>query len=276
MSLSDNIKKFRLANNLTQEQLAVKLGVSAQAVSKWETSETYPDGTLLLPLSKELGVSLDMLFDNDSVYMADISGKIMSLIHKSEEKERFNIARDIGWQIERGLFNCCMEIEKEYDPCEYKTRTRNSYILNDNGFTIVSNGKEPFFSVFPQPEEGFGDFLNYEETLRRIFKALSSKDTMNALLNLYRKTENYVFEAGVLEKESGISSDKINSVLEDLMLLQIVWKQNVTINGEEKILYISNPNHNILALFIMAKQIHNSEGYCLQTHYRNTPFIKEK
>ena len=51
MSLSGNIRRLRLEKNLTQEQLAAKLGVSAQAVSKWETSETYPDGALLVPLA---------------------------------------------------------------------------------------------------------------------------------------------------------------------------------------------------------------------------------
>ena len=40
MSLSQNIKKLRLEKGLTQEQLALKLGVSAQAVSKWENSDT--------------------------------------------------------------------------------------------------------------------------------------------------------------------------------------------------------------------------------------------
>ena len=113
MSLSTNIKRLRQEKNLTQEQLAAKLGVSAQAVSKWETSETYPDGTLLVPLAQELDVSLDVLFDNNSVSMADISSRIMSLIYNTKAKERFNVARDICWQIERGLFNCCMEIEKE-------------------------------------------------------------------------------------------------------------------------------------------------------------------
>ena len=87
MSLSDNIKRLRLARDLTQEQLATRLGVSAQAVSKWETSETYPDGALLVPLANELDASLDELFGNDSVSMADISGRIVKLIHNTEAKE---------------------------------------------------------------------------------------------------------------------------------------------------------------------------------------------
>ena len=80
MSLSANIKRLRLEKSMTQEQLATKLGVSAQAVSKWETSETYPDGALLVPLAKILEVSLDELFDNESVSMADLSGRIISLL----------------------------------------------------------------------------------------------------------------------------------------------------------------------------------------------------
>ena len=43
MILSDTIKKLRREKDLTQEQLAEKLGVSAQAVSKWESAQSVPD-----------------------------------------------------------------------------------------------------------------------------------------------------------------------------------------------------------------------------------------
>ena len=151
MSLSENIKKFRLEKNLTQEQLAAKLCISAQAVSKWETSDTYPDGTLLLPLARELGVSLDELFGNKSASMPDISRQIIALIRETDPDHRFPLAWDICWQIERGLFNCCMEIDTRYAPDEAKNQHNDSYILSDNGFTMVSNGSEPFFAVFPHP-----------------------------------------------------------------------------------------------------------------------------
>ena len=275
MSLSTNIKRLRLEKNLTQEQLATKLGVSAQAVSKWETSETYPDGALLIPLANELEVSLDELFGNESVTMADISSKIMKLIHNTVAKERFNVARDIGWQIERGLFDCRMEIEKKYDPNEIKNQKNASYILDDNGFTIVSNGKEPFFSVFPQPAEGYGHFLNDKDDLQKIFAALSHTDTMNALIYLYHKAENYVFESAVLERDCEITNDQINAVIDDLLTLKLIWKQELTINGEKRVLYYSRPNHKLLALFIMARELGYKGAYCLQSHIRNTPFFKE-
>ena len=266
MSLSANIKRLRLEKDMTQEQLATKLGVSAQAVSKWETSETYPDGALLIPLANELEVSLDELFGNDSVTMADISSKIVKLIHNTEATERFNVARDIGWQIERGLFNCRMEIEKKYDPNEIKNQKNASYILDDNGFTIVSNGIEPFFSVFPQPAEGYGHFLNDKDDLQKIFAALSHTD---------HKNENYVFESAVLQRDCEIAKDQISAVIDDLLTLKLIWKQELTINGEKRVLYYSRPSHKLLAVLLMTREIGYKGAYSLQSHIRNTPFIKE-
>ena len=43
MKLSNNLKNIRKENNLSQEQLAEKLGVSRQAVSKWESGQSYPE-----------------------------------------------------------------------------------------------------------------------------------------------------------------------------------------------------------------------------------------
>ena len=275
MSLSSNIKRFRLEKHLTQEQLATRLDVSAQAVSKWETSETYPDGSLLLPLATELEVSLDELFGNDYVSMADISCKILKLIHNADAAERFNVARDIGWQIERGLFNCRMQIETRYDPSEIKNQKNSSYILDDNGFTVVSNGKEPFFSVFPQPPEGYGHFLNDKEVLQEIFAALSHTDMMNALIYLYRKPENYVFESSVLERDCEISSDRIEDVLDDLLTLKVIFMQKININGSERVLFYSRPDHKLIAICLMAREIGYKGAYSLQSHFRNTPFIKE-
>ena len=273
MSLSANIKRLRTEKNMTQEQLAAKLGVSAQAVSKWETSETFPDGALLVPLARELDVSLDVLFDNDAVSMTDISGRIISLLRKTEKGEQFNVARDICWQIERGLFNSRMEIEKKYDPDEIKNIKHASYILYDTGFTHISNGKEPFFAVFPQPQEGFGDFLQDKDELRKIFAALSREETMNALIYLYGKNANYVFENAVLARECNIPDDKIDAVINDLLRLKVISRQQLAINGRERTLCCSYPSHKLLAVFLMASEIGYTGAYSLQSNCRSTPLL---
>ncbi len=53
LQIGANIAARRRARGLTQEQLAARLGVSAPAVSKWETNSSYPDITLLCPLAAQ-------------------------------------------------------------------------------------------------------------------------------------------------------------------------------------------------------------------------------
>lgn len=272
--LSQNIKRLRLEKNLTQEQLASTLGVSAQAVSKWETTDTYPDGALLVPLAKALDVSLDELFENDSASMSAIAKKIMLLIQKTPLKDRFHLARDIGWQIERGLFGGLSEYGTKYNPDEIKNQKNSSYILNDYGFTMISNGKEPFFSVFPEPENGFGDFLNDKDALMKIFSALSDRDTMEALLYLYHQKEKYMFESGVLIRKCGIAEEKIEGVMRNLRQLRVVNQSDCIINGEKRTLYSSCPGHELIALFLIAREIGYAGAYSLQCHLRNTPFLQ--
>lgn len=61
LKLGENLKKYRLNRELTQEQLADILGVSAQAVSRWENGTTYPDITLLPTIASCFEITLDEL-----------------------------------------------------------------------------------------------------------------------------------------------------------------------------------------------------------------------
>ena len=60
-SLGTRIQALRKARGISQAQLAIKLGITAPAVSKWERDIACPDIMLLYPLSKTLCVSLDEL-----------------------------------------------------------------------------------------------------------------------------------------------------------------------------------------------------------------------
>lgn len=74
-TIGNRIAKFRKAKGLTQEELAAQLGVSSQAVSKWENDISCPDISLLPLLSKTLGVSTDELLTgkNDEVRLLPMS-----------------------------------------------------------------------------------------------------------------------------------------------------------------------------------------------------------
>ena len=73
-TIGNRIQKFRKEKGMTQEELAEKLGVSSQAVSKWENDASCPDITLLPELCRSLGVTTDELLTgrNNEVKMVPL------------------------------------------------------------------------------------------------------------------------------------------------------------------------------------------------------------
>lgn len=65
-NFSNNFRTMRKQRNLTQEQIAEALGVSCQAVSKWETNSSYPDISLLPIIADYFEVSVDFLIGHDT------------------------------------------------------------------------------------------------------------------------------------------------------------------------------------------------------------------
>ena len=65
MNLGKKIAELRKKNNLSQEELADKVGVARQTISKWEIGDTIPDINQVKIISKIFNISIDELVDND-------------------------------------------------------------------------------------------------------------------------------------------------------------------------------------------------------------------
>ena len=61
MEVKEILKNLRERNNLTQDQMAERINVTRQAVSRWETGQTQPNPEMLKVLSREFGVSINTL-----------------------------------------------------------------------------------------------------------------------------------------------------------------------------------------------------------------------
>ncbi len=67
LHLPENLKKYRIIKNLTQEDVAEYLHITPQSVSKWERGESYPDITLLPALANIFETSIDLLIGMDTI-----------------------------------------------------------------------------------------------------------------------------------------------------------------------------------------------------------------
>lgn len=78
LRIGAKITELRKKKGMTQEQLANVLGVSAPAVSKWETDSSYPDITMLCPLARVLGTDVDSLLAFEEALSEEKLGSYMT------------------------------------------------------------------------------------------------------------------------------------------------------------------------------------------------------
>ena len=91
IAIGNFIEKKRKEQNLTQAQLAEKLGVSNKTVSKWENGKCMPDYGIIQSLCKELGVTVSELMDGEEQPQDSIRGyddeQILDLIKRTQALE---------------------------------------------------------------------------------------------------------------------------------------------------------------------------------------------
>lgn len=146
----EKLKNHRKAKNMTQEEVADKIGVSAQAVSKWKKGECLPDCYNLKQLGDLYGVSLDILLETgDNGSIASVTAKIKELateyvwagykeVREGEHKE---LGDDL-WEMWKAVY--FVEIGdrelQERDMQRGKTRINGPYgakVWDDNGVACV-------------------------------------------------------------------------------------------------------------------------------------------
>lgn len=89
MTIGQNIKKYRKKAGLTQESLAEKLGLTASAVSQWETDRVMPDVTQLPMLCKAFGVTSDRLLGIDSITVEGIIDDILDMANELSAEGKY-------------------------------------------------------------------------------------------------------------------------------------------------------------------------------------------
>ena len=91
-TFSKNLRKLRQEKQMTQEQVAEKIGVSAQSVSRWETGATFPDILLLPELAKLYGVLVDDLFKESPEGYKNYASRLFAVYENSGKHEDFMAA----------------------------------------------------------------------------------------------------------------------------------------------------------------------------------------
>ena len=175
MNLATVIQENRKKKGLTQEQLAEMVGVSAPAVSKWESAGSFPDITLLAPIARALGVTVDTLVG----FRPGLSEEEVNAL----EQECDELFRREG--IEAGSARC-EALLREYPNCAYlKLRIASVYQramlqLADGSEAALEPAYRRFYELFQQVYDSGDPRLHDAAAVILAGKALSDGDTARA------------------------------------------------------------------------------------------------
>ncbi len=254
MRINEIIRERRLAENLTQEQVALRLGVTAPAVNKWEKGTSYPDITLLPALARLLKTDLNTLLSfKDDLSVQEIQ-VFMNELTEMSEKDGFETAYRAG-----------MEKIREYPNCE--ALILNTALIFDGSLVLNPKAQEnekyraSIEALYERAAAGADPFIGSQARSALISKYIGRKeyDRAEALLeelpeknpvdkkqiqiNLLIAQEKFA-EAARLEEEKLLSaSTEMYSLL--LTLMEIALKEERMDDAE----YIAEVSKKGAALF---------------------------
>ena len=116
------IKECRNKNNLTQNELAEKLGVTDRAVSKWENGRAMPDSSLMLDLCKELKITVNDLLSGEVVsvnnYNENSEKIILEMVKEKEKNDKLLLRCEILMGVVCIIIMLALTIIASYVPME--------------------------------------------------------------------------------------------------------------------------------------------------------------
>jgi len=275
-TIGKKIAAMRKEKGFRQEELATHVGVSTQAVSKWENGGV-PDTELLPKIADFFSISVDSLFGRNFSSYGDVNAALCQKICETPEAERYKLVFEYCWNMERALFghtdkdNSIEAYEKKLE----KKEQRYSSIMSDYGFTRMGIANRlPYFLLVPEipdTETAFFEGLNYPA----FFKDFSDEAVFRACVLLYKRESEKAFTENLLIKHLSIAPEKAKEILLVLEKYQLVEKIQVELDDEIQTIYHFRPTPSFIAFLIFAREIIDPpHNFIYYSGCRNKPYLK--
>ncbi len=204
LKIGAKIRSLRTRDGVTQDKLAAALGVTAQAVSKWESENGYPDLEYLTPIANFFNVTLDELFEHD---LAEKQRKIDEYCERydalarrwSPPEERVALMRQALAEFpadEKLLYRLATALWYKWDDdvrkSEAGTRINGKYKRDQNKVKSVKGWEEPTAIMEELLSASVNDEIRYGSTqlLIFIYSNIGEKERAIALAEHYPDSKN--------------------------------------------------------------------------------------
>ena len=277
MTIGKNIAELRKAKGVKQDELARFVGITAQAVSKWENGGV-PDTELLPKIADYFNVSIDELFGRERNTSIDIQDAILRDITKTKVDDRISRAFELCWMIEQSMYGTIFS-EPERFREEAKTHGENAQIYSqievDSGYTEMGLfNRMQYFLVVPDAKDknkALLDGIDYPE----FFKLMADKDIFETLVFLYKRESFNAFTEKLIIKELGCTEEKAKQIIAVLLRLNIIAKTVAEIGNDVVEVYQFARRQSFVSMLIFAREmIDIPNNFYVNNRSRRKPYLK--
>lgn len=286
--LSERIAALRRERGLTQEQLGQLVGVSAQAVSKWENGGA-PDVELLPAIADRLGVTIDGLFGRDDAPVKDFSQQMARWLENFPAKERMEqLLRVLASNI---LPLCALNGSAYSEPLRnlYSESCYSSDMISDSsgrpiwlragvyaeqGLLLGVFAKDfPLCLLLPEPAVGYEANFTTNEKYRLLFSALCQDGSLEILRYLYSQKENY-YTAAAVAKRAGFSVETAAHSMEAMEKCHLLSSRTIETEDGSTVVYALHNNFAFAPFLYLARWLmEENDCWVLQWNERKRPLL---
>lgn len=277
MIIGQNIAELRKQKGIRQEELARFVGVTAQAVSKWENGGV-PDTELLPKIAEFFGISIDELFGVKGKKSVSLQDMILDDIVNTGEENRIDRAFELCWMIQQSMYGTVLS-----DPERFKEEAAShgerdqvySQAIFDSGYTEMGLfNRMKYFLVVPEAKDKDRALLSgidYPE----LFGVLSDRDLFSTLVFLYKRESKNAFTESLITKELGLSPEKAKEIISKLLSLKIIYKSVADIDDQAVEIYSFIPRPSFVSMLIFAREmIDIPNNFYVNNQGRRKPYLK--
>lgn len=280
--LSERIAELRKERGLTQEQLGQLVGVSAQAVSKWEKGGA-PDVELLPALADRLGVSIDTLFGRERDAAEDILHLACRYITSQPEGKRLDTICRMLFQATQTMMPPGILSEPIQFPirCTLPDEAGEPFLLMRNGakleegllFGTVSE-EFSFMTITPEPEAGWAAYFAQNSDYRKLFTVLARPNCLELLELLYSEKEHYIV-AEAAAARLDLPTEEVTALFEEMCGIHLLKKLEMELTSGMIDTYIINSNFAFIPFMLMGRcLIEKDMAFYIQWITRKSPLLR--
>ena len=205
--IGENIKKYRIESGITQEQLGELIGVTTQAVSRWERGGT-PDTEMLPILSDVLGVSIDALFSREE---QEFNHTLARRLSAMPADEAYSYAFSICWAVAIGLLSdktsfddFLKKLLERSVVTEDKKKSYYAKLISDSGMLDLRMSPDlNYFFFLTEPKTCISEQLSDLDSLRSIFELFADEKMLTIIFYIY-SIPDMPLSASLISKKTGI------------------------------------------------------------------------